>query len=551
MLKKSRLFMNLWQLSIDQLFRYWPHYVLALGSLFLLHYSQSEIPFYAKKLGESLDLVQRGEFSYLPFILLALAIIIFRTASRLFFFYPARVQQRDLRDELIQFIELAHPKRYSNYSSGQMFQLLFNDFNRLRGLIGFGLLQVGNIIIAFFIFLPKITSFNSDLLLALSPFIVGVILFSATTILLQPLSKKSADASGDVQNALIESFNAKKTVKNYHAEKSIIELFNKFSDKELSYVTKYNVLQTLSSPLIKLSFGASFLWGAYLIKNSPLASNGQGASALIFYSGFLYLILEPLMFLSWIGVVASAAYSGWIRLQTFARDLTQPQEKEAHLKTGGDHYICHFWGSEIAIPRNEGGWLILTGETGCGKTTLLIEMADILNAEGKRISMVHQEPYLYNASIAENIFLGAEVTPEYEEYALSLLKIFGLDSLASRDEKILSIEVGENGKKISGGQAKRLALIRSIFCRPDYLIWDDPFSSVDFIFEKDIIAQLKIHPATKNIKYILSSHRLSTVRNCDYLVLLEKNKGIIEQGMVKDLLKTGTMSSEYFSKQVV
>jgi ABC-type multidrug transport system fused ATPase/permease subunit len=551
MLKKSRLFMNLWQLSIDQLFRYWPHYVLALGSLFLLHYSQSEIPFYAKKLGESLDLVQRGEFSYLPFILLALAIIIFRTASRLFFFYPARIQQRDLRDELIQFIELAHPKRYNNYSSGQMFQLLFNDFNRLRGLIGFGLLQVGNIIIAFFIFLPKITYFNSDLLLALSPFVVGVILFSATTIMLQPLSKKSADASGDVQNALIESFNAKKTVKNYHAEKSIIELFNKFSDKELSYVTKYNVLQTLSSPLIKLSFGASFLWGAYLIKNSPLASNGEGASALIFYSGFLYLILEPLMFLSWIGVVASAAYSGWTRLQGFARDLTQPQEAEGNIKTGGDNYICHFWGREIAIPRHMGNWLILSGETGCGKTTLLNEIADILNAEGKGLSMVHQEPYLYNATIAENIFLGSEMTSEREVLAIKLLKIFGLESLASHQENILAIEVGENGKKISGGQAKRLALIRSIFSQPEYLIWDDPFSSVDLIFEKEIISQLKTDPLTMHKKFILSSHRLSTVRNCDYLVLLEKHQGIIEQGLVKQLLVAGTISSEYFSKQVV
>jgi len=111
--------------------------------------------------------------------------------------------------------------------------------------------------------------------------------------------------------------------------------------------------------------------------------------------------------------------------------------------------------------------------------------------------------------------------------------------------------VGENGKKLSGGQAKRLSLIRSIFANHEILIWDDPFSSVDFIFEKEIIAELKRNPLTRDKTFILSSHRLSTVRHCDYLILLEKDHGILEEGKVGQLLQTGTKSSAYFSKQVV
>jgi ABC-type bacteriocin/lantibiotic exporter with double-glycine peptidase domain len=113
------------------------------------------------------------------------------------------------------------------------------------------------------------------------------------------------------------------------------------------------------------------------------------------------------------------------------------------------------------------------------------------------------------------------------------------------------MEVGEKGKRLSGGQAKRLAIVRSIMADVDLYIWDDPFSSVDLILEKQIITELQKIDSLKNKTFILSSHRLSTVRSCDFCIYLEKDQGIVEQGRVQDLLQPSKETYEYFKQQMV
>jgi ATP-binding cassette subfamily B protein len=135
--------------------------------------------------------------------------------------------------------------------------------------------------------------------------------------------------------------------------------------------------------------------------------------------------------------------------------------------------------------------------------------------------------------------------------AKTTLKILGLDYLEADLDKLLALEVGENGKRLSGGQIKRLCLTRSILSEADTLIWDDPFSSVDLILEKEIIAELRLQDVLKNKTVLLTSHRFSTVRNSDYILYLDKDLGIIEEGDVQELLKPTTKTYEYFQKQMV
>jgi ATP-binding cassette subfamily B protein len=85
----------------------------------------------------------------------------------------------------------------------------------------------------------------------------------------------------------------------------------------------------------------------------------------------------------------------------------------------------------------------------------------------------------------------------------------------------------------------------------DILIWDDPFSSVDLILEKEIISELKKHKVMAGKTIILTSHRLSTVKNSDYLIFLDKELGVIEDGEVSKLLRENTKTYEYFQKQMV
>jgi len=115
----------------------------------------------------------------------------------------------------------------------------------------------------------------------------------------------------------------------------------------------------------------------------------------------------------------------------------------------------------------------------------------------------------------------------------------------------MKLEVGENGKRLSGGQAKRLCLVRSLLSEAQILIWDDPFSSGDLLLEKEIILKLKKSEVMKDKTVILTSHRLSTVRNSDELFYLDREVGIIEQGPVEQILKEQSKTYEYFQKQMV
>ena len=498
----------------------------------------------AKELGDLAIAGKLSELKISDFFLLALYIIFYRTLSRLLFFYPARVQQKNLRLELVNRLESAFPRAYASYNEGMIFQTLYNDLNRIRGFMGFALLQVGNIIIASTIFIPKIREFNEDFLVAFSPIIFCVVLFMGIIYLFQPYVRRGMDESADVQNFLLESYEAKKTIQNYHAEKSFCEKFTETSDIELRTFFISTFGRALSFPMVRIGVGVSLVWAALIVKEQELP-----ASDLIFFSSFLFLILEPLMVMSWIGIVTSQGYAGWTRIKEMINDLDQKFSEAFLLQDKIERPKLPLWENEVELnlPLNE--WTVLIGETGSGKSWLLERYSELLFVQGKKFSFIHQEPYLYNDTLVDNIFLGTEQTPERLERAKFYLKEFGLDVLSKDMNDLLNMELGENGKRVSGGQAKRIALIRSLVAEVDIIIWDDPFSSVDLILESQILQKIKSDPSLKNKTFILSSHRLSTVKACHQIVYIGKKQGVIEQGSKLDLLTTGSKIDEFFEKQ--
>ncbi|MBC76336.1 MAG: hypothetical protein CME64_10005 [Halobacteriovoraceae bacterium] len=528
-------------------FEYWYYYIGALVCLYYLHHFQSILPGLAKDLGDKVMSDQLKDIELSKFFYLAFAILFFRTFSRLLFFYPARVQQKNLRLEIMQRLENALPKTYSSFSDGDLFQTIVNDFNRLRGFIGFALLQVGNIIIAAIIFIPKIQEFNEAFLIAFTPLVACVVLFSVLVVVFQPFARKNMDAYADVQNFVIESYSAKKTIKNFHSENSFYQLFRQYSGVELRYFFISSLGRVFSFPLVKLGVGASLIWAALIVKEQ-----GLSGTDLIFFSGFLYLILEPLLFLSWIGIVTSQGYAAWGRIKKLIRSLEQNTVESWYKKYEDFQKIeLPFWGKTVDLEIRPKSWNVVIGDTGSGKSYLIDKVAEILRHNKASYSYIKQEPYLYNDTIAENIFLGEPAKGEKLDLAKKCLVEFGLNLLAPTVDEVLALEVGENGKKVSGGQAKRIALIRSLVADVDYIIWDDPFSSVDLILEQQIIKVLKKDERLKNKTFILTSHRFSTVKASDWIVFIEQNLGIKEVGSKAELLEKESLTSEYFKKQMV
>ncbi|TNE96446.1 MAG: ABC transporter ATP-binding protein [Deltaproteobacteria bacterium] len=549
---KNRLDRSLTSLLLLQFKEYWYYYTVAFGCLFLTHYIGSQLPFLAKELAEKVGNGLENQPVGI-FFLLALGIIVFRTSSRLSFFYPARVMQKNLRVELVEKLETVSPLRYKEFSSGQLYQIIQNDMDQLRALIGFALLQLGNIVVALAVLIPKISSFNPALVKALSPMLISFIFFTLIVSKNRKYYKQTQDYQGEVQNFIMESYLGKKTIKNFHAEQSFIDLFDRGSFKELIAFYKAGLGIAFSIPMIPLGVGMSLIWGAWIIRSLDL-----GAPGLVLFSGFIFLFLEPLMFVSWIGVVFARSGASWTRIRGLVSKLEMPAEDEMKLLEMNPHKIkelmtfkVNFWNQWMNLEIKRGEWTVLIGKTGCGKSEVLKQLAEVIKNQGEKISYVAQSPYLYNDTISANIFLGKEITEELEERAFNLLKIMGLDYLADNREELMKLEVGENGKRLSGGQAKRLCLIRSLMAESSILLWDDPFSSVDLILEKQIVEDLRKSGLIQHKTIILTSHRLTTVRLSHHVVFLEKENGIIEEGQIANLLSNKSKTYEYFSDQMV
>jgi ATP-binding cassette subfamily B protein len=528
------------------------YYLGAFACLYVLQLLQVELP---ERIRNLTVLMSRGSFegsSVWIFVGLAAGILVFRTFSRLLFFYPARVQQKTLRMELLDLLEKSPPDRYQNKAQGQLFQILFDDINNLRAFIGFGLLQIGNLIITAWVLIPKLNQTDSYLWPAFIPLFLSVVFFTIMTMINQKIYKKMMDKKGEVQHYIIEAYEAKQTIKNFHCEDSFIKGFTTVSAHELALFFKSAVGYAFTGPYVKLGLGASLLWGGILIK-----SKGGGPSDLVYFSGFLYLFLEPVMFLSWVAVVVSQGFAAWRRVKELYFLLVEPAESErglaqmsSTLSSTDIELEIPFWEKNLSLKIPLRQWTVFIGETGSGKSHLLGRLASGLILKGQTISMVQQEPYLFNDTIGGNIFLGREVSDKDLVEAKELLALFQLDGLAENLDAILNLEVGENGKRLSGGQMKRVALIRSLMSGAKLLVWDDPFSSVDIILERKIIRLIKENPKWKDFTFVISAHRLTTVKMADFLIYLDKNVGNRLQAPVAVALKDDHVV-EFFKEQFV
>lgn len=525
-------------------------YLGAFTCLYVLQVFQAELPERIRKLTILMGSGDLKDASVWIFVGLAIGILIFRTFSRLLFFYPARVQQKTLRIELLDLLEKVPPDRYHGKSQGQLFQVLFDDINNLRAFIGFGLLQIGNLIIAAWVLIPKLNQTDSYLWPAFIPLFSSVLLFSVITMINQKIFKRMMDKKGEVQQYIIEAYEAKQTIKNFHREESFIKGFVSVSGQELALFFRSSIGFAFSGPYVKLGLGASLLWGGYLVK-----TKGGGPSDLVFFSGFLYLFLEPVMFLSWVAVVVSQGFAAWKRVKELYFLLEKPSQGELEME-GTEVYLgpeelrldLQFWKKNLRLKIPVHKWTVFIGETGSGKSHILTRIATTLILKGHKVSMVQQEPYLFNDTIGGNIFLGREVTPAEEKAAKDLLPLFQLDALADTLDEVLGLEVGENGKRLSGGQLKRVALIRSLLSGSDLIIWDDPFSSVDIILERRIIRLIKADPKWKAFTFIISSHRLTTVRLSEEVIYVDREVGIRTQAPMAEALKE-THVSQFFKEQ--
>lgn len=212
---------------------------------------------------------------------------------------------------------------------------------------------------------------------------------------------------------------------------------------------------------------------------------------------------------------------------------------------------------DINVTVNPGETLALVGPTGVGKTTFIslvarfydtvsgnikIDGNDIKGITQKslrdNISVVLQDVFLFNGTIAENIAYGCENATM--EDIIKAAQVANAHDFITATENGYDTMIGERGMRLSGGQKQRLSIARAVLRNSPVLILDEATASVDTQTEK--LIQQAIDSVIENRTTIIIAHRLSTVRNADKIVVLKEGK-IAEQGNHEELIKKGGLYS--------
>ena len=214
----------------------------------------------------------------------------------------------------------------------------------------------------------------------------------------------------------------------------------------------------------------------------------------------------------------------------------------------------------------EGGTKVgLVGVSGSGKTTflnliprffhlrngsILIDDQNIndinLNSLRKEISLVSQDVILFDDTIKANILYG-NVLASNEEIIKACKFAAAHDFVEKLPNKYETI-IGENGIKLSGGQKQRLSIARAILKNSSIILLDEATSSLDS--ESESVIQQAIENLTKNKTTIIIAHRLSTVMNCDKILVFENGK-IIEEGKHEFLVNNSSIYKRLYEKQII
>jgi ABC-type multidrug transport system fused ATPase/permease subunit len=205
---------------------------------------------------------------------------------------------------------------------------------------------------------------------------------------------------------------------------------------------------------------------------------------------------------------------------------------------------------DLSVAIERGKTVAIVGPSGAGKTTLiglvtrlydpqqgriLVDGVDLRELEvrswRKRLAVVTQDTFIFNDTVARNIAFGREdVSMERIEAAAKLAAASDfIDELPEKYETSL----GDRGVRLSGGQQQRIAIARAILADPDLLIFDEATSHLDIFTEREI--QAAMGRLSQNRTLMVVAHRLSTIRNADIVLVMDKGR-LVEQGTHRELL---------------
>ena len=454
-------------------------------------------------------------------------------------------------------------------ASNDIAELEGSVISALDGLIKEPLTIIG-ILIFLFLISSKLTLFIL-ILLPLAGFIVGRIGRS-----LKKHTNKAQVKWGEILSQMEETLSGLRIIKAFNAEGKVKGQFYGLVEDIFNLKNRLLYRRDLASPVsefLGVSILCSVLWfGGKLVLNGEILSPGS----FITYVALFSQIINPAKSLS------QAVYNvnrGTATLDRLNEILEAPNTVEEvanpiildgfkdsiHFDNVGFAYHDASILNAIQLTIKKGTSVALVGSSGAGKSTLAdlvprfhdvssgnlyIDGKNIkdysLHSLRKLISIVTQEPILFNDTIAANIALGK---PEATmEEIIEAAKIANAYDFIIKKEGGFESMVGDRGSKLSGGERQRLTIARAVLKNPPILILDEATSALDT--ESERLVQDAINNMMQNRTSIVIAHRLSTIRHADEIIVLQKG-AIVERGNHETLIAQGGYYKKLIEMQEV
>ena len=375
-------------------------------------------------------------------------------------------------------------------------------------------------------------------------------------------SQEVAHKYGETLSTLDETLGGLRVIKAFNIEKLLRNKFLKTNEELLTAKNNIAYRRDLASPLSEvlgvILFTAVLYYGGRLVLQNQLLE----ASAFLGFLGIFYNIINPAKALStsFSNMRKGAAAINRIEeiLNTPITVDDNPNGKLLNAFTSTIEFRnVRFAYDDAVILDNinfsvaKGKTVALVGSSGAGKSTLadlvprfhdvtggevLIDGVNIkdysLHSVRNLMSIVTQEPILFNDNIANNIALGFQGATD--EQITAAAKIANAHDFIIKKEGGYQSNIGDRGSKLSGGERQRLTIARAVLKNPPILILDEATSSLDT--ESERLVQDAINNMMQNRTSIVIAHRLSTIRHADEIIVLQKGK-IVERGNHDELLE--------------
>src|ERR1039457_1349562 len=510
----------------------------------------------------------RGGAAFVRFAgyLVALALLkgIFQYWMRVILIGISRDIEFDLRNDLFAHLIRLSPEYYARTRTGDIMARATNDLNAVRMMLGPGVMYWFETSLTFILAIAIMTRVDWRLaMFAVMPapaVSLAVILFGRV---IHDRFEKIQAMFSDISSRVQENLSGVRMIRAFAQERAEMRRFEELNRHYIAQNLKLVRIDAVFQPLMEVLIGLTFLvvlWvGGHQVLEGRLSLGG-----FVMFNTFMGMLVWPMIALGWVVNLIQRGTASLARINQILQEVPTIRAPEKPIPLTELRGRIEFrgvsmdYGTGLALdgvdlPVPAGSTIAVVGHTGSGKSTLVsliprlmdptagaitldgIDLRDLDPADLRRhIGFVPQETFLFSATIAENIAFGVDRATGEEIRRAA--EVAGLAADIEGFPAGYETMVGERGITLSGGQKQRTAIARAILRNPRILILDDALSSVDTLTEERILEGLA--DAMRGRTVILISHRVSTVRQADRIVVLEHGR-IVEQGTHAELVSAG------------